>query len=292
LADYPENLLMQKIFLALLARSRAPLAAAALACLASAAQAQAMHADGADPYASAPDAGAGGGQGGGVRSVPSPRGAGAAAQMATPADGAPDAAQAPPAPQQQDEPSPFAALNGALGASRQPWAAINMPEPSGARDVVLFCSVKSVWCAQLKPQLALWATKNQGVTVRFIPAVAGMDDVPFAKAQIAAQAMGVYSPQFDAALSTGFAKGVDPTNDKQVENWVRSIFPKAVDFSKAYEDPKTDAQARGYAMTMRAFGVHAVPSVAVNGRCLIRPDDVSGPDDYLPRIKEALQRCN
>jgi len=160
-------------------------------------------------------------------------------------------------------------------------------------QVMLFCSPKSVWCSTVKPQLAQLGVQLGGqADFVLAPAVAGVDDLPFAKAQIAAQKVIGYSAAFDLMLSRAFASGLDSSSDSQVEDLIKKNYPQVgPQIAQIYEEPATDVLAREYALRLKAFGVRSLPSVVVKGRCVIRPEDLTGPQEYVARVRLALANC-
>ena len=238
-----------------------------------AAWAQAMHADAEPPAASAVAASAASGANAPAPLLPlTPQG------QPIPGEGA-----APPAaaPRQAE-------TSGLL------WKRLdNAPLQNNPPQVMFFCSIRSSWCAAIKPQIAEWGLHDgRGVQLRLVPAVAGMDDLPLAKAQIAEQRVVGYAPAFELALGAASDRGLDSTDSKQVESWVKNRYPNmAAEFGKAFEDPATDVQAREQALILRGYGIKSLPTAVVNGRCMVRQEDVATPEEFLPRVKLALQNC-
>lgn len=173
------------------------------------------------------------------------------------------------------------------------YSVIANPAPQDPRyiDVVYFFWYGSPWSARFDPMVRKWVDERAPTIVRFKPSpVVMQDDWAFgARIFHALDEMGLesrISPLLTRAISEG---AVDYNNPSSVRDFlVRQGVDKDA-FQRKINSPMVIAKATAAPRHVRLYGLHAVPTVVVDGRFVFHPQAQGNPAELLDRVSYAVE---
>ena len=156
-------------------------------------------------------------------------------------------------------------------------------EPAGGKVVVEeFFNYICPACNHFEPQFAAWTAQLPSyVTVRYVPAAFRVDFVQYARAYYAAQTFDLVDRKHDAVYEAIHRTKVIPAEGaKPDETLIASFYADfgvdAQEFLAVMQSFAIDAKIRRATEHMRRSRVSSTPSIVVNGRYLVRGQDICG----------------
>ena len=140
-------------------------------------------------------------------------------------------------------------------------------------------------CYRFQPYMERWLKqKPADVAYRRMPAILAPHWELLAKAYYAAQALGIadriHRPLFDAIHAQ---KRRMDTEERVMDFFVEQGVSKD-DFKKAFNSFWVDAKLRSAKEMSRRYQAHATPSVVVNGKYILNPDDTHGSFNTMIKV--------
>lgn len=161
--------------------------------------------------------------------------------------------------------------------------------PKGKIEVVELFWYGCPHCYRFQPYMERWA-KNLPADVEYrrMPAILGENWAFLAKAYYTAEALGVtgriHRPLFDAIHAE--KRRLD-TEDRLADFFAEQGVSKE-DFKKAFNSFWVDAKVRNAEEMSRRYQAQATPSVVINGKYILNPDNTQGNFNTMIKIMDYL----
>lgn len=161
--------------------------------------------------------------------------------------------------------------------------------PNGKVEVVEMFWYGCPHCFRFQPYMERWA-KNLPADVEYrrMPAILGENWAFLAKAYYTAEALGiterVHRPLFDAIHAQ---KRRMDSEERLQEFFVEQGVSKE-DFKKTFNSFWVDAKVRNAAEMSRRYQTQATPSVVINGKYIVNPDNTHGNFNTMIKVMDYL----
>jgi thiol:disulfide interchange protein DsbA len=162
-------------------------------------------------------------------------------------------------------------------------------ESKGKIEVVELFWYGCPHCYRFQPYVERWLkTKPADVEYRRMPAILGEHWALLAKAYYTEEALGIvdriHQPLFDAIHAQ---KRRMDSEDRIMEFFVEQGVSKE-DFQKTFNSFWVDAKVRSAREMSRRYQAQATPSVVINGKYILNPDNTDGNFNTMIKVMDYL----
>lgn len=181
------------------------------------------------------------------------------------------------------------AANYEEGRNYQPIIPAQPTETKGKIEVVELFWYGCPHCYRFQPYMERWLKqKPADVEYRRMPVILGENWALLAKAYYTAEILGIvdrlHQPLFDAIHAQ--KRRID-TEERLMEFFAEQGVSNE-DFRKAYNSFAVDAKVRRSREMGRRYQTQATPSVAINGKYILNPDNADGNFNTMIKVMDYL----
>jgi thiol:disulfide interchange protein DsbA len=185
-----------------------------------------------------------------------------------------------------------ALLTLAFGASAQPYAMLNPPQPTdpGKIEVIEFFWYGCPHCYALEPEVVAWSKRvPKDVVFKRVPAYPSESWGEMVKVFYTLEAMGLLDQNHQKVFDAMNKDGVNLANKKLREEWLAK---NGIDVAKYNETEKSFSVAsrisRARQLT-QAYKVDSVPRLVVNGKYYTSGEQAGSPQKVFAVVDQMIE---